>query len=582
MGKQIEAKEQLLSDILLSDSGYDIPWYQRPYAWEEEHVTDLFDDLYRAYKSMTREGYFLGSIVLTDEQGNTAKSIIDGQQRLTTLTILFACIAYHVKKNETDDKKDDKKDTYEKLLMRYIINPGDETRDVDPKPRLSIRARDRVYFEGYVHDLKFDEWLMTDSKQPEKPKRKSKKIKLDPQKLIKNNTITILKRIESHFNKDISALKMFVKFLTNECSLVVISTPNKETASRVFSVMNDRGLDLQPTDIIKADVMGEIGQSNSLNEIWEEMEDNLGRNDFLNLFIYVRMIRAKEKTKESILKEFNKHFRDDIQDPSKLIKKILKPYSDALLMVRNSSYESEIEEKSEPVNSYIDWLIRINNSDWIPPAIQFLEKYKENPDYLLYFFKKLERLSAYLYICSKSANKRIERYAKVIKEVEGTHDLQNPPQSLELTDDEKKEMLDALSSNVYNIPAQKRNYIIHRLDTFMSDGNITYNTRTLTIEHVLPQKPDKDSEWLKIWSKPQSEKWLHKLANLVLLNRSRNAQAKNYDFDKKKTIYLKGNTGLSTYPLTIKAYDKTEWTPKVVEEWQSELLDVLKEKWGLA
>ncbi len=575
MSKPIEATEESLANILLSNSGYSIPWYQRPYAWEEEHVTDLFDDLYRSYKSGTTEGYFLGSIVLTDEQSNKEKGIIDGQQRLTTLTILFACLAYHVKENGGDDK-------YKESLKKYIINPGDETQGVAEKPRLSIRKRDREFFEEYIHELKFDEWLVADSEQPKKPKRKSKKIKLDPKILIRNNSVIFLKRIKKYFDNDIPALKQFVKFLTSECSFVVISTPNKETASRVFYVMNSRGLDLQPTDIIKANVMESATHDESLNNVWEEMEDALGREDFNHLFYYVRMIRAKKKLEESILKEFSKHFFDDMNKPSDLIKKTLKLYSDALLTVRNSSYESTSEEKSEPINNYLDWLTKINNSDWIPPAIQFLAKHKNNPDYLLYFFERLERLSAYLYICSKSVNKRIERYAEVIREVEGKHDLQNPPQSLELTDAEKKEMLDTLSSDIYNMTAQKRNYILLRLDSFMVDGNATYNPRTLTIEHVLPQNPSENSEWLQKWNKEQREEWLHKLANLLPLNKRRNSAAQNYDFERKKNAYFKGTSNMNSYALTSQIILVEEWTPEVVERRQATLLEKLTEKWGLA
>ena len=578
MGKQIEAKEQLLSDILLSDSGYDIPWYQRPYAWEEKQVTEMFDDLYRSYKSKMKESYFLGSIVLTEEQGNKEKSVIDGQQRLTTLTILFACITYHIKKNE----KDDKDDTYEKLLMRYIINPGDATRGVESRPRLNIRERDRGFFEEYIHALKFDDWLAEDSKKLKKPAKKAKKDKLDPKKLIKSNSILLLKFLETHFKKDNDDLQDFVNFLNNECSFVVISTPNKATAARVFSVMNSRGLDLQPTDIIKADIMGNKIPSDSLTNLWEEMEDKLGRDAFNSLFFYVRMIRAKKKPEESILKEFNKHFFNDIKKPSKLIKEILKPHCDALSMVRKNSYEAESDEIADAVNNYLYWLGTINNSEWIPPAIQFLAKYKDNPDYILHFFKRLERLFTYLYICGKSDNRRIERYASVIGELEGGYNLQNPPHSLDLTAKEKQEMLGVLKSNIYELPSQKRNYIIRRLDSFMSDGGAIYNSRVPTIEHVLPQNPNKNSEWVKKWNDDEREEWLHKLANLILLNRRRNSEAQNYDFGIKKSSYYKGKKDLPPYLLTSTACQEAEWTPTIVKARQEELIKVLTDNWELA
>lgn len=573
MKKTIEAKEQLLADVLLSDSGYNIPWYQRPYAWEEQQVTELFDDLYRSYEARTDEGYFLGSIVLTEEEDNREKDVIDGQQRLTTLTMLFSCLAYHSKKNGGTDK-------YEELLKKYIINPGDETQDVQSKPRLNIRERDRLFFEKHIHKLDYDTWLEEYSKQSEKPKKKSKKDKPDPKELIRNNSIILLNRIKKHFDS-IERLKEFVTFLTTGCSLVIISTQNRQTASRVFSVMNSRGLDLQPTDIIKADVMGAESSNNSLNTIWEEMEDKLGREDFNSLFYYVRMIRVKKKLEESILKEFNKHFYNDMNNPSKLIKEILEPHCDALSMIQKREYKTESEDAAEAVNNYLDWLDMINNSDWIPPAIQFLAENKDAPDYVLYFFKKLERLSAYLYIYSKSDNKRIERYAELIRELEENAGEKNPLQALELTVEEKNEMITTLSGDIYNLTAQKRNYILLRLDNFMSDGGAIYRTKTLTTEHVLPQSPKDGSEWSKNWTEEQRNEWLHKLANLILLSRRKNSQAQNYDFDEKKSIYFKGKKGLPPYPLTSDACQESKWTPTVVKKRQGELLDVLKENWEL-
>ena len=105
-----------------------------------------------------------------------------------------------------------------------------------------------------------------------------------------------------------------------------------------------------------------------------------------------------------------------------------------------------------------------------------------------------------------------------------------PLVNIELTDWEKQQFIEALKGDVYSMTAQRRNYIIQRLDSFVSDGGATYNTKIFTIEHVLPQHPGKDSEWMKIWPDVQQQKyWLNKIANLVPLTRQRNSAAQNYD-----------------------------------------------------
>ena len=76
------------------------------------------------------------------------------------------------------------------------------------------------------------------------------------------------------------------------------------------------------------------------------------------------------------------------------------------------------------------------------------------------------------------------------------NNLTAPLENIELTDWEKQQFIDALNGEIYSMTAKRRNYIIQRLDSFLSDGGATYNTKLFTIEHVLPQHPSADSEWM--------------------------------------------------------------------------------------
>ena len=92
MSKKISGAEYPLSKIFSSDFDYVIPSYQRPYAWALDQASELFDDLYDFYIRENEDTYFLGSIVLIKEEGKPFSEVIDGQQRLTTLTILLSSI----------------------------------------------------------------------------------------------------------------------------------------------------------------------------------------------------------------------------------------------------------------------------------------------------------------------------------------------------------------------------------------------------------------------------------------------------------------------------------------------------------
>lgn len=88
----IKGEAFYLSKVFSSDFQYSIPDYQRPYSWEEEHIKQLFDDLYGFYKQKTDESYFLGSIVVIKKDHQPQADVVDGQQRLTSLTILIAAL----------------------------------------------------------------------------------------------------------------------------------------------------------------------------------------------------------------------------------------------------------------------------------------------------------------------------------------------------------------------------------------------------------------------------------------------------------------------------------------------------------
>lgn len=560
MSKKISGTEYPLSKIFSSDFDYVIPSYQRPYAWTVDQTSELFDDLYDFYVREKEDTYFLGSIVLIKEEGKPYSEVIDGQQRLTTLTILLSSITSLL----SGDLRSD--------FENYIREPGRVSQGLKPKPRLSLRERDREFFTKHVQSLDFDTLLGLDPAGLDN----------ESQKNIQLNSRLLLDRLENTFGSDVTKLCAFGAFLVQRCYLVAVSTPSQQSAFRVFSVLNNRGLDLLPSDIVKADVIGRIApaRQDEFTEKWEELEVQTGRNGFNDLFGHIRMIYSREKAKRALLEEFKEHVLSVVGTPEDLIEKVLEPYADSYLIAKSKQYVST--KNAEDVNRLLNWLNRIDNSDWLPPAILFLSQKKDHPEYVLWFFTKLERLAAYLHICAKNVNQRIERYAEIIASLQARHSKDAPAVSVELTKAEIDEMKEALDGNIYELTARRRNYLILRLDSFMSDGAATYDPTLLTIEHVLPQTVSDGSEWEKLWPDPDERKrWVHRIANLVPLTQKRNSKAQNFDFDTKKTAYFGGKLGVSSYALTTKVLKAAKWTPSVVEEQQKMLLEILIDKWEL-
>lgn len=130
VSSKITGKEYPLSKIFSSDFEYHIPGYQRPYAWTEDETGALFDDLYGFFQTENTENFFLGSIVLIKDEQNRYADVIDGQQRLTTLSILFAVLA------DTFDNEDYKMD-----CKKYLQEKGNVLEGIEAQPRLFLKEK---------------------------------------------------------------------------------------------------------------------------------------------------------------------------------------------------------------------------------------------------------------------------------------------------------------------------------------------------------------------------------------------------------------------------------------------------------
>jgi len=560
MTKKISGAEYPLAKIFSSDFDYSIPSYQRPYAWTQEQAGELFSDLYDFFINEPNDTYFLGSIVLIKEEGVPGSEVIDGQQRLTTLTILLSALA------------DKSEGAIRASLQGYLFEPGNELEGIPQKPRLALRERDRAFFGKYVQGVLLGDLLAMEPAQLDN----------ESQRNIRLNAKLFIERLQEKFGDDRLSLTAFGSFLVQRCFLVAVSTPNQQSAFRVFSVLNSRGLDLLPTDIIKSNVIGSIASArqDEFTETWEELEVETGRSSFAEVFGHIRMIYAKEKARRALLDEFRERVIEKTGSAESLITEVIEPYTQAYLIAKRCQYVST--SNAAEINTLLKWLNRIDNSDWLPTAMKFLAENSSDAVYVHWFLRKLERLAACMHICAYDVNARIERYATVLRALEMEHSVAAPVSAVELTAGEKTAMQRVLEGDIYLMTARRRNYLILRLDSFLADGAASYDPAVLTIEHVLPQTVNEGSDWAAKWpSVNDRQVWVHRLANLVALTQRRNSKAQNYDFDRKKTAYFGGQKGVSSYALTTQVLNTPVWTPAVVEQRQKDMLEVFEDKWEL-
>ncbi|WUD72063.1 DUF262 domain-containing HNH endonuclease family protein [Streptomyces sp. NBC_00510] len=556
--QQLEAQEVPLHKVFSHDYDFRIPDYQRPYAWDVEQAVQLLSDLEESLDRSSDEPYFLGSVVLVKTKGVPKAEVIDGQQRLTTLTILLSVLRDLAENSNVQGSLD-----------KFVTEPGDQMLGLAPKPRLRLRKRDAGFFGDYVQTPGAITALL---------ELKEHTLPTDAQKAVRRNAAA-LKGILSSW-PDGRRLQLG-QMLAQRTYLVVVSTPDLDSAHRIFSVMNSRGLDLSPTDIFKARIIGALGarESEECARKWEDAEEALGREDFADLFLHLRMVFSGRRAERELLREFHDQVLSQYLAgrAESFVNDVVVPYADAYAQIRDANYAAP--NGAEKVNAWFKRLGQIDNNDWRPAALWAVRNYADNPEWLDHFFRALERLSASMFIRRVYTTPRVTRYADLIRELDAGRGLASS--SLQLTEEEKADTLARLNGDVYSV-TKTRKYILLRLDELLAAASgVVYDHKVITVEHVLPQSPKAGSQWLKDFDDEQRAHWTHRLGNLVLLNRAKNAYAQNYDFVEKKGKYFTGKHGASLFALTIEVMHATEWTPGLLRKRQEELVGRLATEWGL-
>ena len=348
MEKTLNAEEMPLYKVFSDEFLFTIPSVQRPYSWTTEEAGELLEDLleYIEQQNITEgniaqinDPYFLGSIVLV-KKGDNIYEVLDGQQRLTTITILLAVL------------RDYLGGEYANSIKSMLARQGNFLLQTKDRYRIELRKRDQSFFQKFIQEDGATNYLKQDTE-----------VKTDSQKHIRDNAIYFIERLNEI---DPNKVKTLPGLIYGLCYLVVVSTPNFDSAFRIFTVLNDRGLDLMPSDIIKARAIGDVDEEEQDDYTikWEEAEVALGRDRFNKLFDHIRMIIQKRKGGRNIKDEYNLIFSK--LNGKEFIDNYLMPYSEIYLKLVDYQTYYHDDPKMMKILSLMN---QIDNADWLPVAM---------------------------------------------------------------------------------------------------------------------------------------------------------------------------------------------------------------------
>lgn len=389
MALSLKADEQTISKVFGERKQYIIPPYQRPYSWKEDQCTELFFDLKESFEDFTNQnkddGYFLGNIVIASSKEDKNKlEVIDGQQRLTTLTLLMRALTFFDKTNKK---------------LRNAIWELDDRTDEPKEQRLATTVfedKDSVFLQEALNLNLEDESIQIKKKDNQ----------------YKKNIVFFFHELKCF---DEESIQEFVDFLLYEVSLLPIQTEGvskdiaRENALRIFETINDRGLPLSDSDIFKAKLFSmalDDKKDEQFIKEWKELDEECESIKYSidEVFkIYTHIIRGQEERTSPEVKLRYFFTREKISPFNK--KKYSEILEDIFFIIESVKLFKDVIQKPNEYGELTKWFQLIDEySNQYPTLALFVYLYNNRDlEYkkIIDFCKNLVRYSYYLGSSSK-------------------------------------------------------------------------------------------------------------------------------------------------------------------------------------
>ncbi|EFM96304.1 DUF262 domain-containing protein, partial [Actinobacillus pleuropneumoniae] len=548
------AKQITISALLNQDSEgksfqYIIPPYQREYAWSKNQWDNLFDDL-----SENDKGYFLGSLICILDEENKA-TVIDGQQRLTTLNLLLLAIYAKLKPLRSDPIISENDDYLEKVVATRKYFLYKENDRLIP----SIQNNNKADFNYLVR-------LITKGDNCNKPANFGNR-------RIAKAFNHFSQRIEKAISSNIKELFDFLDKVTSAC-VVRIDTQDETSAFILFESINNRGVPLTPMDLIKNSMISHIKskEPEATNLEWQKIVNNLGDYDvqvrylrhFYQAFKPIDLIFSSSKGKEKITKnDLINTYTDAIKSNAE---KVLNELTKKSATYQVLSYPENMLDDNLFVN-YKGKLLDLKKLGVAPAYTSLLflfEKYPEQE-----FTNLLNYIEKWFMVRhltdSPTTNRLDEIFIRATKTQHNGYNEKGLIAELQKELPTRERIGEALQSvTLYeDNPALIRYILIYLEKQLRTNENqvdfwaVNSKGKPIwSVEHIYPQNPRNDKEW-----SDDCKKGLHSLGNLTLS--AYNSNLSNRSFGEKAEVKDENgkDIGLTSSNVKINAYllDKSNW-----------------------
>ncbi|MCL4272259.1 MAG: DUF262 domain-containing protein [Anaerolineales bacterium] len=543
----MKAEDVRLTELLEGPKQFIVPVFQRDYSWGTRHCLQLWKDIVRVGSDPSAKAHFVGSVVYVAAEENSANItrwlLIDGQQRLTTLTLLLAALRHRLPKSVYQNLDEDSLPTKAELEDYYLWNVHGKG---DRRFKLHLRRADHETIIGLFEN--------------KKPSQISSE-------RIRENYEFFEEQLE---NANIEVVYRGIKKLV---AVDVCLTRGQDDPQMIFESLNSTGLDLTQADLIRNFVLmrqDEQIQTKLYQEFWQPIEQAFGpryRSDFdkfVRDYLTLQLEPSKQIKSDEIYQHFRSYYHKAITENS--VENILEHLNRFGKYYVAFSLGQEKNSKLREAFNRLRTLIEVAS----PVVMKLYDCYSQIGTLQINeFMDAVEILESYVFrrsVCGMQTRSLGQIFASLAYRIK----TDNPLLSLKValyrlgkkrrfpTDAEFREALEA--RDVYDM----RNcfYLLDRLE---NDSKEKIDTSNFSIEHVLPQNKELNAAWREMlgseWKSIQNT-WLHRLGNITLTGY--NSKYSDKSFAEKKKI----KDGFNDSPLRLNKFirEQETWTPKQIEK----------------
>ncbi len=537
-----------------------VPIYQRPYSWTETQIKDLYRDVTDALSPPIQD-YFLGTIVTTRHEDGRL-TIIDGQQRLVTISVLIAAIRDYFQLDGQIDRAQD-------IEREYLFKRDIRTQELTP--HLLLTAEDRDFFEQTI------------AMGPPTPPAERTAVPASPsqQRLQRATEIAaeFVKSLVATTQKSDERLLDLIDFLTERAKLVSVSVGSESSAFVIFEVLNDRGLDLSVADLLKNFIFLTAGDRvDEAQTAWTQMTaivTEIALEPELKNFIRHHWVSRYGMTRERELYD--------------AIKKVVKNKAAAVDFAKGlakaapfyaglSNPGSELWENYDaPVKQSIEVLDQLGVTQLRPLLLAIFSKFKS--DQVTKALPMIVAWTVRFLICGSGGSGTLETaYAERAGDVSSgkiatAQALWNAMKGIVPDDTTFKEKFGTATVSNANLAK----FYLRVLEQHTRDPDdetiVNPDQGKVNLEHIMPRNPQ--AAWSHI-APDAAVSMVKRIGNLTLLATRLNSKAANAGFTDKKPHFAK-----SAIKLTQELCAYTEWTTAAIEARQEKMAGLAVKVWPI-